>query len=305
MSTAAEPKKFSVDYPIIDDNGNQVGPPQHFEADTQKELLELVTNAHINAAKEMYKEKKARKIGDLITPDPEKPIQRYERKPLSADERTRLANAIKDPQTSPEAVRQLIEAELGADTEAIRDGLQYVEIFRRQQLAAQEIEKFRYAHPEYILCDSNQELISKWLLKRNYAITHRNLELAYEDLGDLITKQKPEPPAPAPVTAAPEPTPQVSAPVATPAEEIPAPPLAEAIPQPATPAPAITEPPAEVRPRVSSTGLSRDNASAPSTVAAPKAAGITPQQIARMSSREFEERLKDPAFRKMVDEMRV
>lgn len=305
MTIAVEPKKFSIDYVIPDESGNQIGPPQHFEADTQKELLELVASAHKNAAKEMFKEKKARKIGDLITPDPEKPVQRFERKMLSADERIRIAAALKDPQTSPEAIKTLIENELGASSESIRQALQYTEVRQRIEMAQQQTDLFLSNHPEYVQCDSNQEMILKWLEKRNYAITRKNLELAYEDLGDLLTRQVKVP------VAAPEPTPQSSLQVptvATPVEQVtpvtPAPPQPEAIPLAVTPAPAITETPAEVRPRVSSSGLGRSDGSATPSVTPPKVAGITPQQIAKMTSNEFNERLKDPAFRKMVDEMR-
>lgn len=298
MTTATEPKKFQIEYQITNDNGDPVGPLQHFEADTQKELLDLVAAAHKNSAKKMYDTMKKVKVGDLITPDPERPIQRFERKPLSADDRTRLIAATKDPQTGPEAFKQLLEAEFGVPFDAIRESLQYVEIDRRIKEAQNQTDLFLNAHPEYVSTDSNQELILKWLEKRNYAITRKNLELAYEDLtgANMLTIQASSP--------APKPTPQVSA-VATSTEPvIPAPPQPETIPPVATTAPAITETPAEVRPKISSSGLGRTDGSATPSTTPPKVAGITPQQINRMSSTEFDERLKDPAFRKMVDEMK-
>lgn len=290
MTTAVDPKKFAIDYQIEDDNGRPVGPPQHFEAETQKELLEMVKNAHKNAAKEMYKEKKARKIGDLITPDPEKPIQKFERKLLSADERTRLAAAIKDPQTGTEAIRTLMESELGAPVDSIREALQYVEVRQRIDMAQVQTDLFLSRHPDYVQCDSNQELILKWLEKRNYAITAKNLELAYEDLGDMITKRAPEPV-------------KVSE-VATPKEEVqPAPPQPEAIPVAATPAPAITEPPAEVlKPKQSSSGLSRDSGGTP-PAAAPKAKEIPYALIARMNSTQYMAWQNDPANAEIVKEL--
>lgn len=293
MTTATEPKKFSIEYQIEDDNGQPIGPPQHFEADTQKELLDLVKNAHRASAKEMYKEKKARKIGDLITPDPEQPIQRFERKALSADERTRIAAAIKDPQTSPEAVRTLMEAEFGAPIENIRQALQYVEVRQRIDMANLETDKFLARHPEYVQCDSNEELIKRWLNKRTLAITAKNLELAYEDLGDMVTKRAPKQDVPTP-----EPV-QVPT-VATPVEEVQqAPPQTEAIPSAVTPASAITEQPAEVRPTKSSSGLTRDSGGTPPPVA-PKTPEIPYALLSRMNSTQYENWLKDPANRELV-----
>jgi hypothetical protein len=294
MTTATEPKKFSIEYQIEDDNGAPIGPPQHFEADTQKELLDMVKNAHRSAAKEMYKEKKARKIGDMITPDPDQPIQRFERKILSADDRTKLAAALKDPQTGPEAVRTLLEAELGAPVDSVREALQYVEVRKRIDMANLETDKFLGAHSEYVQCDSNEDLIKRWLNKRNLAITHKNLELAYEDLGDMVTKSAPK---------RPEPTQEVSV-VATPTEPVvPAPPQPEAIPLAATPAPAITEQPAEVLiPKQSSSGLSRDNSGTPPP-AAPKAKEIPYAQLARMNSGQYQAWLNDPANRELVKQM--
>lgn len=300
MTTATEPKKFSTEYQIEDDNGNPIGPPQHFEADTQKDLLEMVKAAHKNAAREMYKTKKAVKIGNLITPDPERPLNKYERKPLSADELVRIANGLKDPQGASNAAKSLIEAELGVSFDVVRDSLQYTEIKRRIEEAQEQTDLFLNAHPEYVNADSNKEMILKYLEKRNLAITHKNLELAYEDLTSttppLLIIQQPRSAAPQPVSE-----PVVANEIVTP-PVLNAPLVPPAIPAEPTKAPAITEPP-EVRARVSSSGLSRSDGSAPAPVAAPKAKGITPQQIASMNSIQYAQWLKDPANREIVKEM--
>lgn len=309
MTTAVEAKKFAIDYQIEDDNGKPIGPPQHFEADTQKELLDLVKNAHKNAAKKMYETIKKVKIGDLITPDPEKPIKRYERRALSADERTRLANAVKDPQTAPEATKTLMEAELGVPFEDLRQGMEYLEIRRRIDQAQLETDAFLQAHPEYINTDGNKEWLLKWLEKRNFALTRKNLELAFEDLSgatgehpNVLTLRAPEPvapPQPEPVTPAAEPTQPVPT-AATPVEAaLPAPPQPEAIPPAATPAPAITDQPAEVRPAKSSSGLGRDSGGAPPPDA-PKAKEIPYAQLAKMNSTQYQLWLNDPANRELV-----
>lgn len=300
VTAEKEPKKFVYDYQITDDNGNPIGPPQHFEADTNRELVDKIAAAHKNSAKKMYETIKKVKIGELITPDPETPIREFKRKSLTADERVRLSSAIKDPQTSPDAIKTLLEAELGESVDAIREALQYVEIRKRIEVAEYETQKFLEVHPEYVVCPENRDIMQKWLNKRNLAITKKNLELAYEDLNNeqlLVTQVR------APELIPPTTTVEVPAPVVTPVVE--ATPLQpEPIVPAVTPAPPISETPAEVRPKSSSSGLVRSDGSAVPTPETPKAPGITAQQIARMNSREFEIWIRDPSNKKMVDEMK-
>lgn len=293
MTTATE-KKFQIDYQIEDDNGNAIGPPQHFEADTQKELLDKVAAAHKNASRKMYDEMKKRKFGDIIAPDPETPIQKFEARPLTADERVRIANASKDPATAIEAYQQMIEATFGAPIEKIRNTLQYSEVRQRIDQSDYESRLFAAAHPDYYPSDANKEKILTWLEKHTppLAITKKNLELAYEDLtaSNMLTLRPPER-----VSAKPE--------------EVQAPPPPAAIPPAATADPAITGPTTEVQaplvPKQSSSGLGRSDGSATPPATPPKAPGITMAQINRMTSIDFDRRVReDPVFKKAVEEMR-
>lgn len=302
MTTVAEPKKFTIEWQNKDENGNPIGTLQHFEADTQKELLEKVAASAQNAQIKMYDEMKKRKIGDLITPDPDTPVPTFERRNLSADDRVRLATAMKDPQTMVNATRELIEAEFGAPIDSLRQTLQGAEVRKRIDVANYQSELFADAHPEYYGCAGNKEMMLKWLEKHKdkngngLAITRKNLELAYEDLSganggpDLLAHE----PKPAPISAA----------TTTVATTEPAPAPTAAIPPAATTVPAITDPTTEVRPKQSSSGLGRGDSSAVPSAAAPKTPGITLREIAQMDSVTYQKRLQDPAFRKMVDELR-
>jgi hypothetical protein len=286
-------KKFVITTQLKDEEGNVVGPLQYFEADTLEELLEKKDAAHQNAAVKLYETRKKVKLGVMLEPDKEEqPIQTFEERPLTAEERVKVTNALKDPTTAPEALRVLLEAQFGAPVEDVRAALRQIEIDRHVRRIQYEIDLFTEAHPEYVKCAENKDNLLKYLDKHQLPVTKKNLEIAFNDLleDELILVRKPkaqEPtPAPAPpVAAAPAPAPTISA-------------------QATNPAPAIPSEPTDVRPKQSSSGLGRNDSSvAPGVAAAPKTVGITIRDVNKMSSKEYAERLKDPEFRKQVDSL--
>jgi hypothetical protein len=281
-------KKFTITTQFKDKNtGEAVGPIQYFEADTLEELLEKKDAAHENAAVKLYETRKANKLGVVLEPDKDEPIQTFEERPLTADERVKLTKALSDPTTSLEAFRTLSEAVYGAPAEKIREALRQVEIDKRVGQIQFAISEFKSAHPEYVESAENKANLLKYLEKKNYPITKKNLEIAFEDLlrDELILVRAPK--APEPVTPV---TPVVTAP-----------PTVPEIPVAVTPAPAIPEESVEVRARQSSSGLGRSNSSAAPGVAPPKAAGITARDIVKMDSKTYAEFICDPENRKLVD----
>lgn len=281
-------KAFRKEYQPKDRNtGEPVGTPQVFEADTQEELVDKLVAAHESATVDMYKTRLAAKVGNLLNaePDPETPMRLYEEKVITADERVKLAAALKDPANTDHVIKKLMES-FGVPVDDLREVLQERQILKRQNFANEQAVLFSAAHPEFVESDANNDKLLKYLNKRNMAFTKKNLEIAYADLSSegLLTVRAPEQKQP-------------ETPV------VPAPAVAQAIPVPPTPAAPISAEPTEVRPKVSSSGLGRDNSSAAPGAPAPKAAEITAQDIARMSSKEYSDKLRDPEFRKLVDNL--
>lgn len=291
MSTATPAKKYVREYQPKDEFGNHIGPPQRFEADTPDELADKLAAAHENASVTLYKTKKAVKLGTLLEPDPEEPLPTFEEQVLSADDRLSIANALNDPNSTPDAVKKLFKA-FGIPVEAVRQMLADNEIQKRIRRAQEQTQLFLNEHPEYVHHDENRDRLLKYLDKRNLALTKKNLEIAYEDLrteGLLITQATPQTKTEVPVPApAPAPTP---APVPAAGEDpVPSP----AIPDSVTPpAPISATPPAPPRPPISSSGLSRENASVTPTPNAPKAKGISAQDITAMSANDYAYALKN------------
>lgn len=286
------PKTFRKEYQPRDPNtGDPIGTPQVFEADTAEELIDKLAAAHENASVAVYKTRLAAKVGTLLSmdPDPETPMRTYEEKVISADERVKLATALKDPANTDHVVKRLMES-FGIPVDDIREVLQERQITKRQNFANEQAALFSAAHPEFLENDANNDKLLKYLNKRQMAFTKKNLEIAYADLTSegLLTVRAPEQKQPEVKVLA------VNAPVPDPA-----------IPVQVTPAPPISgQPPAaQLQPKVSSSGLGRDNSSAAPGAPAPKAPEITAQDIARLSSKDYAEKLRDPEFRKLVDNL--
>jgi hypothetical protein len=282
-------------YQPVDESGNPVGPLQKFEGKTQAELLEKIVAAHKNASVKVHQLQVANKLGTLLEPDPEEPIVEFKERQLTADERVKINKMLADPGTAPEAYKIMLEAQLGAPANVIRQKFQELEINKRQDKARVEGAAFLKAHPEYVDVDANNDLIVKYLNKRKLGYTKKNIEIAYEDLKNsgVLIIQSPV----APVSKAIE-TP-------TPASQATIPPVVTPVPgdsgQPKadTQVPTGEQPP--LQPKQSSSGLKRDNSSAQPGTEAPKTAGISIREINRMSAAEYSERLKDPEFRKQVE----
>jgi len=286
-----EKKKFVIQTQLTDNNGLPVGPLQYFEADTLEDLLEKKDAAHRNAAVKLYETRRAAKLGEMLEPEPEEePLYSYEERPLTADERVKIEKLLRDPATAAEGHKLLLEAQFGAPLDVVRGKLRDIDIDKRVEKIQRAVREFVATTPQYVECESNRENIQKWMEKNNRRWTAQNLKLAFEDLAtdNMLVLQAPK----------------VEVPVSPAASAAAAPATSQEIPDPSkTPAPAIPSEPTEVRPQQSSSGLGRGNSSAVPGATAPKTVGITHRDINRMSAAEYEAKLKDPEFRKAVEEL--
>lgn len=285
-------KKYTEKYQITNPSGEPVGPPQVFEADTKDEMISMLRAAHQNAASKFYETKKAVKLGLLMEPDSERPIQEFVERPLTADERIRLTSELGNASTQDSAFTKLLEAKFGAPLSIVRENLQEVEQNKYIRFVAEEIRKFTLDFPDYVKSDSNRDTLRDYLMKKGWPVTRKNLGIAYTDLleeGDILVTTQPVDEeievAPATVSSV---------------ENQPALPLETEITVPVTEVAPISAPTSVVRPAVSST-LGRGSSSVP---AAPtvKAKGITKQEVNDMSATDYAKRCAtDPEFVKQVE----
>jgi hypothetical protein len=287
---ATVPKKWIREYQPKDENGYPIGPPQKFEADTQQELIDKLAAAHENASAALYKTRQQVKLGAMLEPDPDEPLQTFESKTLTAEERLKASKMLADPATVVEGYKILSEAVYGAPPEKVQESLREREISKRVDSIRAAIALFVKENPAYVECEGNSDKMKKYMEKNNLRYTAKNLKIAFEDLSSdgLLTVRTPQAAVPA--------TPVVT-PVTTNAPAVP-----EAIPPaPTTPAPAIPVEPTEVRPKNSSSGLGRENSSAVPGITPPKTPGISIRDINKLSAAEYQDKLRDPEFRKAVE----
>lgn len=285
-------KKYSKVYQIKNKNGEPVGPPQVFEADTKDELIDMLTTAHQNAASSFYETKKAVKLGLLMEPDSERPVQEFVERPLTADERIRLTNEMSNASTQDSAFTKLLESKFGAPLSVVRENLQEVEQNKYMRAVAEEIRKFKLDFPDYVESDSNRDTMRDYLLKKGWPVTRKNLGIAYTDLleeGDILVVRQPvrEEIVVDPADAASS-------------ENQPALPSETEITVPVTEVAPISVSTSVVRPAVSSM-LGRGSSSVPAAPAI-QVKGITIQEVNAMTATEYAKRCAiDPEFVKQIE----
>jgi hypothetical protein len=209
-------------------------------------------------------------------------------KTLTAEERFQLSQDLNDPEKAIDAVNKIFEASVGLSAEQMRKNYSETEFAKLQYRAAANYMVFEGAHKgEFDPSPENKQVLTDWMFKKGLAPTVANFELAHSKLkeaGLLLDSPIVREETPAPVTPAPVSTePKAQAPVATESRITPA------------------EQPQPKRQAQVPSGLNSSNSS-DSSPASPKTS-LTLAEIEKMPSDDYKKRMKDPAFRKLVDEL--
>jgi hypothetical protein len=268
---AAE-KPFRRVIDLKDGSGVQV-----FEADTAEELLDLLAEAQVNATKKIAAqdtELKATRRASM-TPDPEETATGLKPRELTADQRFEIGQRLANPATAVEATRELIEAELGAPLPEVRKRLDTSDAGLREQRAQREGYLFATSTPEWYATEENKKKLIAHMVEEKMAMTQKNFGIAFEDLSaaGLLEMRASE-------------------------EET------DATRQPERRQAAADSAPANDRVRVtprSATSSSIASRGSGAPRGGTPAKMPTADEIDRMPLKEFDERMKDPAFKKHVD----
>lgn len=226
------------------------------------QLAEDLADAQVNAN---------RKLGRLLKPDTGREVFTAEPHELDAGDRLRLASEINDPNRVVEAVTEIVTAAQGAPPAAVTRKFAQMDQQAAEQYYLGEAQAFMQDYPEYYPIEENQIALIEGLKARRWDITRNNLAIIFNQ---LLAQAKM---IPWPGDMAPQ-------------EEPPAVPVAVA--PPATPAPA---------PRNISTTLRNTDANGQKPAPRPRTPLVTRAQIEQMSRAEYNERLRDPVFRRAVD----
>jgi hypothetical protein len=234
-----------------------------FKGKTYKEVADALLQSQANANRE---------ISRLRRPDQARVPQalKTEAKELSPADKLRLSTDITDPEKVVETVTEIVtHAQGGVTPRESTKRLASMTEEQRDQYYKDEAVAFVQANPDYYPVQQNRDKLFAALKDNNLDLTRNNLALVYQtlsDQGELIAW-------PTEPTDGPKPNGQ---------------------PEPNSPSPTNT------RPRSVSTGIRSSDASA-TAPPPPTPKKITRADIERMSRAEYQEKLRDPAFRKAVD----
>jgi hypothetical protein len=293
-----EEKRY--EYFLKDDQGRPMGGKQVIVYRTDDEFRDKLIKNQENAVRQLRKVTREKELGPEAeeADDAEKFQKRVEFKPrvLSADENFQLAQKLTNPETAAEARDLLIESAFGAKSSVVADTLNEASEFMIQQRAVENYFNFVNSGTDYYDSPANRSTITSWMMKKKYAPTVANFNLAFQRLTQAgLLEVTPEvhqenvskwPPAAVvpPVPAVPVeqgPNPQV--PVATPSG------LTADQPQ----AKRHSHVPSGLNPSVASSA-------GESPVAGPN---VTLADIDKLPADVYKAKMKDPAFRKLVDQL--
>jgi hypothetical protein len=239
-----------------------------FKGKTYKEVADALLHSQANANREISR---LRRPDRARIPQPLK----TETKELTSADKLRLSTEITDPDRVVEAVTEIVTHAQGASPREITTRLANMTDEQRDQYYKDEAVAFVRDTPDYYPVQQNRDKLFAALKDSQLDLTRNNLTLVFQtlqDQGELIAW-------PAEPTDGPKPNGQ----------------MREESPEPNPPSPTNTS-----RPRSVSTGIRSSDASA-SAPPPPTPKKITRADIERMSRAEYQERLRDPAFKKAVD----
>jgi hypothetical protein len=261
-----EPDENGEIVAVIEDDNGKVR--SRYKGTSWKEVADKILNSQANATEEIGRLKKGRlpdqgRIESVIAP-----------RELTSDERFSIAINLTDPDKSPEAMKQLITATIGAPPETVSRILSDIQKKEMAQYIQDESWAFRQEHPDYYNCDENMYALFDAMEQRHYPYSRNNLAIVYDDIktqGRLIPR-----PSDDEQTEELQPVSQQR-------------PNTAAEPNPPRPT---------TRPRSIATGIRNSDASGLPPLPRQK---YSRAEIATMSREEFEKKMRDPAFRKAMD----
>jgi hypothetical protein len=238
-----------------------------FKGKTYKEVADALLQSQANANREISR---LRRPDHARVPLPFK----AETKEMTSADRLRLSTEITDPEKVVDAVTEIVTHAQGASPRDITTRLAKMTDEQRDQYYKDEAIAFVQDTPDYYPVQQNRDKLFAALKDSQLDLTRNNLALVYQtlsDQGELIAW----------------PTEPTDGPNGQTRE-------AQPSPEPNPPSPTNT------RPRSVSTGIRSSDASAtPPPPPTPKK--LTRADIERMPRAEYQERLRDPAFRRAVD----
>lgn len=160
---------------IVDVDPENGQPVQTFRAKTRKDVADQLAAAQFNASRTIHTLKSER------TPDAPSGPRKIEPRPLSADERMRIAVELQDPSKADTAVKRLVESVVGPLDEIARRENERIEREEADRAVA-ETHKFVTENPDWYPTAKNKTAVFNYIENNNLAITAKNMGIAWDEL---------------------------------------------------------------------------------------------------------------------------
>jgi hypothetical protein len=279
------------EYQPMDKLGRPLGGKQVIIYRTQEELVSKLTAQNNELVGKLREVSRRQKLGiadeEAVPADLEREakIPKFERRPLTTEERYILAQDLNDPEKCEAARDKLLES---AGYNEMQQTVQSQQLALNQLLARTNAQVFLEQHPDFYACEENLGTITAWMVKNELHPSVRNFETAYSAMqraGLLIASPIVREEAPKPAVAATENTvPNTPEPVAPVSR------ITDEVQQPQPPKPARV--PSGINSRVASSA----------TELPPDSSTLTIGEIERMPSDVYKKRLlTDPGFSEAVE----
>lgn len=240
-----------------------------FKGKSMLEVAKALSKSQIEATKS---------LGKLLRPDKGREVPlRVEPKSLSPAEKLRLSSDILDPDKIEDAVMEIVTAKTGVAPSAMAERVGNLDQRDADAYYRAEAQAFLEEHPEYYPVQQNQVMLFNALEARGYDLTRNNLGIVFNQ---LLNEGKM---------------------VHWPSDDATAESGGGATPDDSRASARGLEPAANGAPRSISSGLRSSDANGMKPQPPKPKPLVTRAEVDRMSRAEYNERLRDPAFRKAVD----
>lgn len=290
------PEEKVYSWQPTDENDRPIGGRQTIKYRTETEKFEKMQEKSVLLLRQLRKVTREKELGPVVpeVDDAEKftNVVEFKSRDLSADERFNLSQKLQNPETAAEARDLLLESAFGVKPSVLANTLNETQKFMIQQRAVDNYVEFATTSGEYYDSPANRGTLTTWMSKHNYAPTVANFNRAFQRLIQAGLLE-----------VAPEVHQEIvppSASVVTPVVPVESEPNPQ-VPAANTPGLGSEQPQAKRHSHIPS-GLNSSVASSAgeSPVTGPN---VTLADIDKLPADVYKAKMKDPAFRKLVDQL--
>lgn len=182
------PIELRYEYQPTDEQNRPLGGKQVILYTDPQQLASKLAEQNTLLLRKLRAETRKNRLGivenDTVSEDAPRFAQPLSFKPkeLSAEDRLRISRDLADPERFDQASDELFTAKIGVAPSKLAETLSELQQDRINQQAQVEVEAFKRANPDFVMCQENSDAITNWLLRYELAPVRANFQRAYNTL---------------------------------------------------------------------------------------------------------------------------